>query len=113
MALRLTKPFQPLTLENAQALPGQLGIYELADAQGATVAFGFAGARSLFGLRSEVLAQAEAPPQGATQFRVEINQQYHTRFRELLMVYQADHGGLPPVNAADPPINLGRLSPLK
>ena len=36
MALRLTKPFQPLTVENARALPGQLGIYELADAEGRT-----------------------------------------------------------------------------
>ena len=113
MALRLTKPFQPLTVENARALPGQLGIYELADAEGRTVAFGFAGARSLFGLRSELTAMAEAPPYGATQFRVEVNQQYHTRFRELLMVHQADHGQLPPVNAEDPPIGLGRLSPLK
>lgn len=113
MALRLTKPFQPLTVENAKALPGQLGVYELADAEGTTVAFGFAGARSLFGLRGELVAQAEAPRHGATQFRVEINQQYHTRFRELLMVYEADHGHLPPVNAEDPPLNLGRLSPLK
>jgi hypothetical protein len=56
---------------------------------------------------------AEAPPYGATQFRVEVNQQYHTRFRELLMVHQADHGQLPPANAEDPPIGLGRLSPLK
>ena len=64
MALRLTKPFQPLTVENACALPGQLGIYELANAEGRTVAFGFAGARSLFGLRSELTAMAEAysPP---------------------------------------------------
>ena len=113
MALRLTKPFQPLTAENAMKLPGQLGIYELADAGGNTVAIGFPGARSLFGLRSELMANAEKPPHGATQFRVEINQQYHTRFRELLMVYEADHGRLPPVNAENPPIGLGRLSPLK
>lgn len=112
MPLRLIKPFQPLTQENADALPGQLGVYELADTNGKTVAFGFAGARSLFGLRSELTAAAKAPPHGATQFRVEINQQYHTRFRELLMVHQADHGTLPPVNAEDPPISLGRLSPL-
>lgn len=113
MALRLTKPFQPLTVDNARALPGQLGIYELADTQGRTVAFGFAGARSLFGLRSELMAMAENPPHGATQFRVEVNQQYHTRYRELLMVHQADHGQLPPVNVEDVPIGLGRLSPLK
>ena len=112
MALRLTKAWQPLTTDNAKALPGQLGVYELSDATGKTVAFGFGGARALFGLRSELMELAARPPHGATQFRVEINQQYQTRFRELLMVYQADHGTLPPVNAEDPPIGLGRLSPL-
>ena len=112
MALRLTKPWQPLTTESVSELPGQLGVYELADGDGRTVAFGFAGARALFGLRSVLEAIALAPPHGATQYRVEINQQYQTRFRELLMVYQADHGALPAVNAEDPPINLGRLSPL-
>jgi len=112
MALRLTKPWQPLTGEIVAALPGQLGIYELADAGGNTVAFGFAGGRALFGLRSELMRIVEAPPHCATQFRVEINAQYQTRYRELLMVYQADHGALPPVNAEKPPIGLGRLSPL-
>ena len=112
MALRLTKPWRALTAENATALPGQLGVYELADAAGNTVAFGFAGARALFGLRSELLRHVEAPPHGATQFRVEVNTQYQTRFRELLMVHQADHGALPPVNAENPPVGLGRLSPL-
>ena len=112
MALRLTKTWTPLTVENATALPGQLGVYELANADGQTVAFGFAGGRALFGLRSELTTLAETPPHGATQYRVEINSQYQTRFRELLMVYQADHGELPPVNAEKPPIGLGRLSPL-
>lgn len=113
MALRLTKPWRELTRENATKLPGQLGVYELAGADGRTVAIGFAGGRALFGLRSELQRLADAPPHGATQFRVEINTQYQTRFRELLMVHQADHGALPPVNAEKPPIGLGRLSPLK
>lgn len=112
MALRLTKPWQPLTLDSVTALPGQLGVYELADADGNTVAFGFAGGRALFGLRSELQSIAASPPHGATQYRVEINSQYQTRYRELLMVYQADHGALPALNAEKPPIGLGRLSPL-
>jgi hypothetical protein len=37
--------------------------------------------------------------------------QYRTRWFELLMVHQADHGSLPPDNAKNPPPNLGRLSP--
>ena len=36
--------------------------------------------------------------------------QYRTRWFELLMVHQADHGHLPPDNAKNPP-PLGRLSP--
>ena len=48
MALRLTKPFQPLTVENARALPGQLGIYELADAE------------TLPGFRADCLNETEA-----------------------------------------------------
>lgn len=112
MALVLTKPWAALDAETVERLPGQLGVYELADDDDATVGFGFAGARALFGLRGELLAHASAPPFGATQFRVEVNQQYQTRFRELLMVYQAQHGRLPPLNASRPPVNLGRLSPL-
>jgi hypothetical protein len=36
--------------------------------------------------------------------------QYRSRWFELLMVYKADHGALPPDNAKNPP-PLGRLSP--
>ena len=36
--------------------------------------------------------------------------QYRSRWFELLMVYKADHGGLPRDNAKNPP-PLGRLSP--
>ena len=44
------------------------------------------------------------------QFRIEVNMQYRTRWFELLMVHQADHGSLPVDNAKNPP-PLGRLSP--
>ena len=110
MRLRLDKPWQPLTAETAQHLPGQLGVYQVADAQGTVLYIGQAGARSPFGLRSEL--QRELKERGAgCQFRVEVNQQYRTRWFELLMVHQADHGSLPADNAKNPPPNLGRLSP--
>ena len=110
MRLRLDKPWQPLTAETAQHLPGQLGVYQVADAKGTVLYIGQAGARSPFGLRSEL--QREFTERGAgCQFRVEVNQQYRTRWFELLMVYQADHGSLPVDNAKNPPPNLGRLSP--
>ena len=110
MRLRLDKPWRPLTAEEAARLPGQLGVYQIADAQGTIVYIGQAGARSPFGLRSEL--QREARERGAGhQFRVEVNQQYRTRWFELLMVHKADHGSLPPDNAKNPPPALGRLSP--
>ena len=112
MPIRMTKPWLPLTPEHVKRLPGQLGVYQLADATGRIVQIGFAGGRSLFGLRGELERALGAPPHGATQFRVEVNQQYTTRHLELLMVHQADHGALPVVNQANPPPRLGCLSPL-
>ena len=57
-------------------------------------------------------ARCAERPGDAARFRVEVNQQYTTRYLELLMLHVADHGSLPVVNAADPPPRLGRLSPL-
>jgi len=108
--LRLDKPWRPLTEAEATRLPGQLGIYQIADASGAILFIGEAGARTPFGLRSELLHQAKTRPAGH-QFRVEVNMQYRSRWLELLMVHQADHGRLPPDNTKNPPTNLGRLSP--
>ena len=110
MRLRLDKPWQPLTAETAARLPGQLGVYQVADASGAILFIGHAGARSPFGLRSELQREFAERGEGC-QFRVEVNQQYRTRWFELLMVHQADHGSLPTDNAKNPPPNLGRLSP--
>ena len=112
MSIRMTKPWIELTIETVQALPGQLGVYQLADAEGRVVYIGYAGGRSLFGLRSELERALRERPGGATRFRVEINQQYTSRYQELLMLHVADHGSLPAANAADPPARLGRLSPL-
>ena len=61
MAIRLEKPWIALTPEAVKALPGQLGVYQLADAEGRVVYIGFAGGRSLFGLRSELRARAARP----------------------------------------------------
>ncbi len=107
--LRLDKPWRPLTAEELARLPGQLGVYQVADATGAILFIGQAGARATFGLRSEL--QRELAERGAGhQFRVEVNMQYRTRWFELLMVHKADYGELPPDNAKNPP-PLGRLSP--
>jgi hypothetical protein len=112
MAIRMTKAWVPLTPETVQKLPGQLGVYQLADAAGNVVFIGFAGGRSLFGIRGEIEKAVSNRPAGATQFRVEINQQYTTRYQELLMLHVHDHGGVPAGNVGKPLPTLGRLSPL-
>jgi hypothetical protein len=112
VTIRLDKPWIALTLEAVAALPGQLGVYQLADEEGRIVYIGFAGGRSAFGLRGELERALSARPAGAALFRYEVNQQYATRHRELLMLHVADQGTLPIANRADPPARLGRLSPL-
>jgi hypothetical protein len=108
--LRLDKPWQPLGPEETARLPGQLGVYQIADAKGAVLYIGQAGARTPFGLRSELQRELKERGPGC-RFRVEVNMQYRSRWFELLMVHKADHGALPPDNEKNPPPNLGRLSP--
>ena len=59
---------------------------------GRVVYIGFAGGRSLFGLRSELERALQERPAGAARFRTEVNQQYTSRYQELLMLHVADHG---------------------
>jgi len=108
MSVRSTKPWRSIDARTLAALPGQLGVFEFADASGHVIYIGRADARSLFGLRSEVARHAEAVGE-ARSFRVEVTTAYHTRHLELLMVHQADHGSLPKYN--EPMPTLGRLSP--
>ena len=112
MAIRMTKAWSPLEAASIKKLPGQLGVYQLVDAKGEIVYIGFAGGRSLFGVRSEVERAMTEKTAGATQFRVEINMQYTTRYQELLMAHVADHGDVPAGNKGGPLPRLGRLSPL-
>lgn len=109
MPVRLDKRWIALTESEADALPGQLGVYELADMEHQIIFIGKADARSLFGLRGEIRTHLEAG-EGAF-FRYEVNTAYLTRYQELLMVYIADFSVLPSLNK-DNPDQLGRLSPL-
>lgn len=105
MAVRLTKPWQPVAA--LPTLHGHLGVFQLANASGEVVFIGCAGGQSLFGLGGEVTARLQEFSD-ATQFRVEITSTYASRLRELLMAHVADHGMLPTHN---PPMRLGRISP--
>ena len=110
MGVRLEKPWRDLTAQNVASLAGELGVYQLADAQGRVLRIGYAGGRTLFGLRSELAAALAAGE--AAKFRTEVTAGYMSRYDELLMVHKADHGGaLPPGNAADARRRLGRLMP--
>ena len=107
--VRLDKPWNALTAEAVARLGGELGVYQLADGEGQVVRIGYAGGRSLFGLRGELQTALAAGE--AAQFRVEVTAGYLSRYEELLMVHKADFGALPPGNGADAGRRLGRLSP--
>ncbi len=111
MSIAMTKVWQPLTLGGIAPVAGHMGVYQLADAQGTQRYIGFAGARSLHGMRGELQRWLDAP--GAnTHYRIEITTAYTTRWLELLMVHVARHGRLPPENPETDARRLGRLSPL-
>jgi hypothetical protein len=112
MAIRLTKPWQKLTADSIAALPGQLGVFQIADTEGLVLYIGYAGGRSLFGLRSAIEEARARLGAAASRFRYEVNQQYMSRYEELLMLHVADHGALPSENR-DAPRTLGRLSPVE
>jgi hypothetical protein len=110
MGVRLDKPWRDLTAENVAALAAELGVYQLGDADGGVIRIGYAGGRTLFGLRSEL--EAALRNGEAARFRTEVTSNYLSRYEELLMVHKADHGGqLPPGNTAAADQRLGRLSP--
>lgn len=107
----MTREWTELTIAAAAALPGQLGVYEMADREGVVVAIGYAGGNEPFGLRSALASELENHD-GAElelQFRVEYTHAYLTRWQELLMRHHAEHGELPPANSDDQHL-LGRLS---
>jgi hypothetical protein len=106
MAVRLEKPWLALEPELVASLPGQLGVYQLANEKHEVVYIGFAGGRSLFGLKGELANCLGRWP----FFRLEVNMAYRTRCRELLMAHFSDHGSYPTENTAQETAGLGRLS---
>jgi hypothetical protein len=109
MAVRLDKPWIPLTEANVATLTGHLGVYELADAADEIVYIGVASGRSLHGLKGELTDMLRWPPAGAKQFRYEVNMAYRTRYVELLQAYRNDYGRLPVGNVDIDVNSLGRL----
>ena len=105
----MRRQFATATAEVLDALPGHMGVFELADDHDDVRFIGYAGGRSLFGLRGEI--RGRLGETGATRFRYEITTAYLTRYQERLMQYVARRGGLPPDNDVASVGRLGRLSP--
>ena len=110
MSIRLEKPWIDLTDEHVAQLRGELGVYQIADHRG-VVFIGYAGGRSLFGLKGELQAALERYRGHKMRFRVEVTSQYLSRFEELLMVHKHDHGKLPRDNHAERSRKIGRIKP--
>ena len=112
MSIRLEKDWQLLCPENISVLEAQLGVYQLADASHRVVFIGYAGARSLFGLRSTLMEEFDKLGTQLRYFRVEVNMQYISRFEELLMLHIADYGALPESNQHLDQTRFGKLTPV-
>ena len=109
VSVRLSKKW--LSIDEARSLlRGNLGVFALADAQQSTRYIGYAGGKSLFGLKGEVAAAVQALP-AVTFVRWEVTTSYLSRYKELLMLHHYDYGELPPVPPPPPAITLGNLRP--
>jgi hypothetical protein len=104
----MAKPWRPLSEAEVGRVGGWMGVYELGDASGSVLYVGVAGGKSLFGLKGELQRHRAAGE--ATQFRFEVNTQYTTRWKELLMAHVAASGDVPVMNREERLPSLGRLS---
>jgi hypothetical protein len=83
--LQIRRAWRTLDAATVSALPAQVGVYEIADAEGRVLGLGYAGGRSRFGLRGEL--QRELAARGAgLSFRWEATSTYLSRYRELQML---------------------------
>lgn len=102
----LNKPWTDYDPATARKLPGALGVYEIGDSEGNVLYVGFAGGKSRYGLRGEIMARFDpASHQGALasqarKHRYEVNMMYMTRFVELLEKHEDALGVLPAGNLA-------------
>jgi hypothetical protein len=110
MSVRMDKAWVDMTEENVVRLPGCTGVYQIADADGNILDIGYAGGRSLFGLRSALADQLAALGAGR-KFRYEVTAQYMSRFHELVNIAFTDNGELPALLARRGVRATGRIKP--
>ncbi len=108
--VRMAAKWLPLDEEHVAGVGGHMGVYELASPGEVIVFIGYAGGRSVFGLRGELRDHLAALGRQDLSFRYEITTAYLSRYKELLMVHVADHGSVPIENLTSAP-ELGRMSP--
>ena len=89
MSIRLDKKWVSKD-EALLLLRGNLGVYQIADAARQILFIGYAGGKSLFGLKGEILAALQDHPT-ASLVRWEVTSAYMSRYKELLMVHLYDH----------------------
>lgn len=105
--MSINKPWTDARAIRAPELPGTVGVYELGDADGRVIYIGYAGGRSLFGLRGAIGAHCSQDEPNSTireqlaNIRYEVTTSYLTRHLELLSRYQEDNGRLPDANIAE------------
>ena len=101
MGLSIRRNWVPLEAATVNAVPAQVGVYEISGADGKVLIVGYAGGRSLFGLRGEL--QRELAARGAGySFRWEATSTYLSRRDELLMLHLGQSGSFPPDNPPRP-----------
>src|SRR3546814_19841812 len=105
--LAIRSPWTEISEGAVSALHANPGVYEIADASGQTLLIGYAGGKSLFGLRGEVAKHIGNPRAGL--FRVEQNIQCISSRQELLMAFRSATGAIPVHNAADAGLRLGQF----
>ena len=106
MSVRLLKKWVPIEAAT-ERLKGNMGVFQVADDLEEVIYIGYAGSKSHFGLRGEVISISEEITE-AVFVRWEITTGYWSRFKELMMLHQFDYGRSPQKNK---PVNLGNLSP--
>lgn len=102
--------WSPLDAEHVADVGGHMGVYQLGSPDGEIVFIGYAGGRSVLGLRGELASRLESEQERALMFRTEITSTYLSRYKELLMAYVAQHGSVP-IDNSERLEDLGRLSP--
>ncbi len=109
MSIRLEKSWQPLSADVVKSVAAQLGVFQVSNDEQEIIYIGYAGGKSVWGLRGALQEQLASLGDGH-YFRIEINQQYLSRWEELLKIHMGDHGALPPGNTDHRPRRIGKLS---